>query len=108
MGRKKILRVPLWLREAIKTDKPEDETYSEFLLGTMLPEPSEETRLSVPEDEMGRLCVNEDAHTRVHELAGENVSAAQVLAHYYAKWCGAIVDVGFNLRGEGDDEAADE
>lgn len=93
---RKILRLPDWLRDGIRGDKEEDETYSDYL-DRILPEPSEETVLSQPEEEMSRIRVNEDAHARVHSLAGENVSAAQVVAYYYAEAHETVVDVAFNL-----------
>ncbi|UBF23084.1 hypothetical protein HCTV-16_gp101 [Haloarcula virus HCTV-16] len=48
-------------------------------LRVLLPDDVEEHRMSIPEDEYVSVYVEEDVHGRVNSLAGENITALDVL-----------------------------
>lgn len=65
-------------------DKDADDLNYDDVLEVVLPEPSEETIMERPEDEMVFINLHEDRgiFDRINQLAGENVSSHEVIHQY--------------------------
>lgn len=79
------LRIPKYLRKALKKyrDSHEDiNTLSDAIIA-VLPEDMELNKMEIEEDEFVLISVNEDAHSRVHGLAGENITSYTVIERFF-------------------------
>lgn len=79
------LRIPEYLRESLKEYRNKTEgvnTLSEAILD-VLPEDVDLNKMEIEEDEFVLISVNEDAHSAVHELAGENITSYTVIERFF-------------------------
>lgn len=83
----KMIRMPEGLREILRRKKEEDEDARSFsdVLKRDLPVDTESNQLQIPENDMVLVTVDDETHERIHSLAGENISAYEVILHYVAQ-----------------------
>ncbi|UBF22909.1 hypothetical protein HVTV-2_gp102 [Haloarcula virus HVTV-2] len=78
----KGIRVPRDWRTTLKEAVDGTEYTLSDALRVLLPDDVDEHRMEIPEDEYVSVYVEEDVHTDVNSLAGENVTALDVLEKY--------------------------
>jgi len=76
------LRIPRQWRRVLKEATDETEYTLSDALRVLLPDDLKESRMSIPEREYVSVYVEEDVHGDVNFLAGENVTALDVLEKY--------------------------
>jgi len=79
----KGIRVPREWRSTLKNAVEETEYTLSDALRVLLPDDVEEERMAIPEEEYVSVYVEEDVHDDVNLLAGENVTALDVLDRYF-------------------------
>lgn len=79
------LRIPKYLRKALKKyrDSHEDTNTLSDAIIAVLPEDVGLNKVEIEEDEFVLISVNEEAHGRVHGLAGENITSYTVIERFF-------------------------
>jgi len=79
------LRIPKYLRTALKKYRDETEginTLSEAIID-ILPDDIELNKMEINEDQFVLISVDDEAHTKVHGLAGDNVTSYTAIERFF-------------------------
>jgi hypothetical protein len=80
------LRIPQYLREVLKEYRNQKDgvnTLSEAIIDILPSDNPEVNKMEMSEDEFVLISVDRDAHSMVHDLAGENITSYTVIERFF-------------------------